>query len=452
MIRSLGTALSLASLAILAVCLFVAHALTLQMEQVYVEPIFQTMDRIELEDAQVAFERQGRPALRMYLQRLDRQFGGHHFLLDARGADLDTGQIRSAVLPRPPATHSRSMHKGDFMVTQTSDDGRYWFVATKHYTSERGSFARLYVLVTGVVLAMGIFATTYIVLPLRRMARVVERLGAGDLRARMNTKRRDEVGALARSCNTMADRLDTAFRRERQLLQDVSHELRAPLARLNFSTRFARTAEDRDAALNEVKRDLDRLTFLVSELTALSVSPPGGGTGAEDSVLNLELAMQRVMRDARLEASVKGCEITFRGTAERPIRGEEEALRRAIENVVRNAIRHAPHGTAIEVMLAQTEHGSSIAVRDFGEGVPEYLLGRIFDPFFQVNPARSASQQNLGLGLSIARRSVELYGGSIAAENAHPGLRVCLELPFAQEEAEFAGKSATPRGNSALPW
>jgi signal transduction histidine kinase len=387
------------------------------------------MDRMEVEDAQSALENRGLPALRAYLDRLDRQFGGKHFLLDASGRSLDGGADHSASLPKYPETFSRGQHNGLFTLTQQSEDRRYWLLVTE-YNQNGVSFGYFYLLIAGVVLALGAFSTAYIVLPLRRMAAVVESFGVGNMSGRIGTKRHDEIGALAKSYDDMADRLEAAFRRERQLLQDVSHELRAPLTRLSFSTELARTAPDQSVAIDEVKRDVDRLSFLVSELTALSLGPPGGANyGLESTAVDLEGIVLEAVRDCELEAAAKGCPVSCTGSAREMISGEAEQLRRAIGNVLRNAVRHSPEKATIEVTLQQSHDWSSITVRDHGPGVPDELLERIFDPFFQVDSARSACQGGLGLGLCIAMRSVELHRGTIRAENAAPGLRVTIDLP-----------------------
>ena len=429
MIRSLSTAVALASLLVLVICLFTALAISQQTEHVYFDPVFHRMDRMEVEDARSAFESRGLPALRAYLDRLDRQFGGKHFLLDGNGRSLDGGADHSASLPKYPETFSRGQRNGLFTLTQQSEDRRYWLLVTD--MNRNGvSFGRFYLLIAGVVLALGAFSTAYIVLPLRRMAAVVESFGVGNMSARIGTKRHDEIGALAKSYDDMADRLEAAFRRERQLLQDVSHELRAPLTRLSFSTELARTAPDQSVAMDEVKRDVDRLSFLVSELTALSLGPPGGANyGLESTPVDLEGIVLEAVRDCELEAAAKGCPVSCTGSAREMISGEAEHLRRAIGNVLRNAVRHSPEKATIEVVLQQSHDRSSITVRDYGPGVPEELLERIFDPFFQVDSARSACQGGLGLGLCIAMRSVELHHGTIRAENAAPGLRVTINLP-----------------------
>ena len=112
------------------------------------------------------------------------------------------------------------------------------------------------------------------------------------------------------------------------------------------------------------------------------------------------------------------------------VTGDEELIRRALENVIRNAIRYAPRGTAVDIELAKFHDTAMVSVRDYGPGVPDEELTRIFDPFYRVDSDRNRSSGGLGLGLAIARRSVQLHKGKLSAQNAHPGLLVTMEFPI----------------------
>jgi len=113
------------------------------------------------------------------------------------------------------------------------------------------------------------------------------------------------------------------------------------------------------------------------------------------------------------------------------VEGDAELLRRAVENVIRNAIRYSPRETAVEVSLARHNGKAVVDVRDHGPGVPEEALPRLFDAFYRVESDRNRSSGGIGLGLSIARRAIELHKGAILARNAQPGLEVVMELPVA---------------------
>ena len=126
--------------------------------------------------------------------------------------------------------------------------------------------------------------------------------------------------------------------------------------------------------------------------------------------------------------------------------GDEELIRRAVENVIRNAIRYAPPGTSVNIELRSSDNMAQIRVRDYGPGVPEEALSRIFDPFYRVDSDRNRMSGGMGLGLAIARRSVELHKGKLTAQNAHPGLLVTMEFPATAPRPSLAKppKQATP--------
>jgi two-component system sensor histidine kinase CpxA len=124
------------------------------------------------------------------------------------------------------------------------------------------------------------------------------------------------------------------------------------------------------------------------------------------------------------------CDVVLDAPKSVILRGDRELLRRAIENVLRNAIRYAPEGTSIEVKLEPNPELAEISIRDYGDGVPEDLLTDIFKPFFRVGQARDTASGGVGLGLAIAQRAVALHQGKMQARNMSPGLLVSVELPL----------------------
>jgi two-component system sensor histidine kinase CpxA len=223
-------------------------------------------------------------------------------------------------------------------------------------------------------------------------------------------------------------RIETLLSAERRLLQDVSHELRSPLTRLDVAVDLASTSDDPGEYLGRIKRDIGRLTVLVNELLQLTRAEGDPLTHKLEGV-RLDELMEGLIEDCEVEAEAKGCWLDRTSDEPCTVRGEPELLRRAVENVVRNAVRHAPADTAIEIGLEQRGDVATLSVRDHGPGVPDDLLKTIFEPFFRVEGDRSRASGGVGLGLAIARRAVELHQGKITAQNAHPGLVVHIELP-----------------------
>jgi len=227
----------------------------------------------------------------------------------------------------------------------------------------------------------------------------------------------------------MAERLQRLIVSERRLLGDISHELRSPLARLKFAVRLARTSPDSSAALDRIERDVDRITSLVAdivEITFIEGDPAVRGT----EVVRAGDIVDEVISDCAVEAEIRGCVLAVNGRLAGEVLGNRELLRRAVENVLRNGIRYSPEQSTIDVSITEDGCAANIAVRDYGPGVPEDALTRIFDPFFRVEEARDASGGGSGLGLSIAKRAMQVHHGSITAENASPGLLVRIAIPL----------------------
>jgi signal transduction histidine kinase len=283
--------------------------------------------------------------------------------------------------------------------------------------------------VIGAIAVVFWLAAVGVVIPLRRIANSIAAFGQGDLSVRVKTDRPDEIGQLGRSFNQMAERLERLIVSERRLLGDISHELRSPLARLKFAVKLARTSPDSKAAIDRIEKDVDRIASLVSdivEITFVEGDPALRGAGT----VRISDVVEEVVRDCSVEGEARGCRIEFTGECDGEVLGSRELLRRAIENVLRNAIRYSPEGAPISLSVAESEQAVMIVVRDHGPGVPDDSLARIFDPFFRVEEARDTNGGGSGLGLSIAKRAVQAHHGSIAAENAGPGLRVSLSIPL----------------------
>jgi signal transduction histidine kinase len=381
---------------------------------------------LQVAEASHAYESGGKEALTMYFSRLERMFPGHHTLVDRNGVDLLTGRNRSADLrhagPRwSPATQSR------MLLAWPSRDGKYRVLIDA--PAPPGPWSQIpYYLWIGVAAFMFSYILTLLLgSPLRSLEQVVERFGRGDLSARTQTRRQDEFGKLAASFNLMAERIETLLTAERRLLQDVSHELRSPLARLEFAVELARTSPDRGKALDRIKKEADRLSALVSEL--LQVTRAESDPGSRNlCTIPLRGLLEDVIGDTAVESAARGVSLRL-NAEELELRGDRELLRRAVENVLRNAIRYAPDRTAVEISLQKRGAHAVIAVRDYGPGVPEDSLASLFKPFFRVEADRNRDSGGVGLGLSIAQRAVALHQGDIRARNGQPGLLVEIELP-----------------------
>src|SRR4029434_4373188 len=306
-------------------------------------------------------------------ERLNDHFGTAHYILNAQGVDLVSGQNRADLLPSHE-TAFRGWTKRGYLVTHRSSDGLYWLVARDPRQPGGWSFSPYYGLVVGVTGLLCCLAAVFVVLAIRRVSAVVERFGHGDLSVRANMKRKDEIGALARSFDAMAERMETLVMSERRLLQDISHELRSPLTRLKLAIRLTRTAADPNVALDRVERETDRITTLVSEIVEMK-RMEGDPHAHKMEPLSLGQVMQEAVEDCGVEAQLyRGCGIRVDGRLTGEVSGNRELLRRAVGNVLVHAIHYSPERGSVDVRLAENQHGATITIRDYGPGVPSELL------------------------------------------------------------------------------
>ena len=373
-----------------------------------------------LVEARHAYETGGRPALAEFMARMQKVYDVQGILTDASGRDLLTGADHSDLVRRFQGRASWRVDRNHVIVARRSEDGRYCFFFPVIYRRIGYWIVMPQDLwLIGAIVLLCYWLARHLTEPVRRLQKAVERFGQGDLSTRFETSRRDELGELARTFNRMADRIQTLLAAERRLLLDISHELRSPLARLGVAVELARSGEDREGPLDRIQKEADRLNSLVGELLQVTRAE-GDPSSLRFEPVRLDDLVRDIVDTNRIEATARGSELKLEIKAAAEIQGEPELLRRALENVIRNAIRHAPVGTAVEVTVA----GSVVQVRDYGPGVPEPALERIFDPFYRVENDRNRSSGGAGLGLAIARRAVELHKGTIRARNANPGLLV----------------------------
>ena len=275
------------------------------------------------------------------------------------------------------------------------------------------------------------FLTRYLTNPVLRLREASRRLASGELATRAAPqRRRDELGLLVRDFNEMADRMERLISGQRQLICDVSHELRSPLARLSVALDMARAGDD--SVFEFMERDLERLTGMIERL--LAVARLDTSFPPLFSSVNLTGIVREAVRDANFECRNSGRVAALTAGEDVFLEGNADLLRSAVENIVRNALRYTEAGSRVEVDLRPADSDSlmvSLSVRDYGPGVPESELENIFRPFYRVGDARDRESGGVGLGLAIAEKVVRLHRGRILAGNALPhGLRVEIDLPL----------------------
>jgi two-component system sensor histidine kinase CpxA len=287
------------------------------------------------------------------------------------------------------------------------------------------------------ILAAGVISyllALYLTSPVKKLKSVVQSFAEGNLEARVAPQlgsRRDELADLGREFDHMAERIAALISSQKRLLADISHELRSPLARLTVALALARknTTTKGESALDRIEMESERVNALVGQLLALTRLESGAERVPPETVV-LEDLLEEVIDDANYEAKPLHKEVRVLQLSPSRVRGSSELLRSGIENVIRNAIRYTAEGTAIEVSLTTRLDHAIVTVRDHGPGVPESELQHIFEPFYRVGEARERSSGGVGLGLSIADRTIKLHGGSIRAENVKDGLLITIGLPL----------------------
>lgn len=287
------------------------------------------------------------------------------------------------------------------------------------------------VIVTGLVCLLLVRA---LIAPVKRLRDATRRLASGDLAARVGhtaDASGDELESLAADFDSMAERIERLVGTQRQLLRDISHELRSPLARMSVAIGLAREKSDERARpmLDRIELESERLNALIGQLLVMARLDSEGVALAREP-LDLGDLVDSLVEDARFEARPAGVIVTRSGLESLPVRAHAETVRSAIENVIRNALRHSPAGGEVRVEVRADSGAASVIVADHGPGVPADQLEAIFLPFHRIPDAGERSPGGTGLGLAIASRALAANGGSVVARNAEDGgLEVELRLP-----------------------
>lgn len=333
------------------------------------------------------------------------------------------------------------------------------------------------------IVFLGRWLSQRLTAPIADLTRVVREIAATDkLDARVPVTSSDELGSLAQSFNRMTEtleqttrereqfvrelaalnltleakiaarteELEAAMQAQRGLLGDISHEIKSPLARLSMAVGLASRAGNADRARHfaRMEREIGTIAALAGELLTLArldaaVAPPNFAP------VDLPALVDEIVADATYENPERRADVRVHGMPGTiRIVGNRELLRRAIENVVRNAVFYTGSETEVEIVLAR-DAGEAVVleVRDRGPGVPEPALAHLFEPFYRVDEARARATGGAGVGLAICQRVVQLHGGTVQARRNEPtGLVVKMRFPLAAAEAAGAslGVSAAP--------
>jgi two-component system sensor histidine kinase CpxA len=386
--------------------------------------------------AQQALQMEGRKGLREELLNIPRMTRSHIYIVDDEQKEM---------LGRDKALE-QLVDRGTSMDTVDFQDaeGKNYTILTVNRTppatllapGPQGTALRL-VAAAAISALISYFLARSLVTPLEELRRASRKIAAGDLATRVSKTmpgRQDEIGQLATDFDVMTSRLQAMQQANRRLLQDVSHELRSPLARLSVALEIARKkgAGGIESELDRIALEGERLESLVNDV--LGMLRESSETAARlDDDLDLTILLNDLVEIVNYEVPEGKPGISWQAPESCVFRGDRELLWRAVENLLRNALRFTDpdRGVQLSLQVSKRKSRARITVRDYGCGVPEAELEKIFEPFYRVQESRERGTGGHGLGLSIAANAVQRHGGSILAVNAEGGgLLVTISLPL----------------------
>lgn len=384
--------------------------------------------------AQQALQMDGRRGLRDELLNIPRMTRGHIYVVDESGQE---------VLGRDSALGELTERRTPMQMTVFEDrEG----ITYRMYTVSRappstilapgpeGTALRLAAaaLISAVI---SFFLARSLATPLGALSSASRKIAAGDLATRVSPAipgRQDEIGQLAADFDAMAERLEAMQTANRRLLRDVSHELRSPLARLSVALEIARKkgAGPIESELARIALESERLETLVNDVLGL-LRETSEAAAMRNEVFDLAGLCTDLVEVVNYEVPEGKPGIVWAPAEACPFNGDRELIWRAVENLLRNALRHTDPERGVLLTLEAARRNSQwrIRVRDFGEGVPEAELEKIFEPFYRIQESRDRGSGGHGLGLSIAANAVRRHGGAIEARNAPEGgllVEICL--------------------------
>jgi two-component system sensor histidine kinase CpxA len=400
-------------------------------------------------------ERQGAPAASAYMAQLSQKTHLKSCLFDTSGnvlagsgcANFDDIGTRATTSDIPAFNMKHNFVRVAVKVRGKS--GREYVYAVEQVMEHRGPPPGIGL--SGILLRWSVaflvsglicyLLTRYLTAPILRLREASQQLALGDFSTRAAAgmeHRRDELGTLVRDFNAMAARIEELVSRQRQLIYDISHELRSPLARLNVALDLAQQRKGNDPAFDHMEQDIECLNDMIGRLLTVA-KLDASATPVPMAQVDLTELVSQIVHSADFELHERDGAVRLSSQGQYFVLGNAELLHSAIENVIRNAIRYTGAGNSVpensvEVQLESTSAAEPalvrILVRDYGQGVPESELANIFQPFYRVADDRNRQSGGTGLGLAIADRVVRIHGGTIKAQNATPhGLQVEILLP-----------------------
>jgi two-component system, OmpR family, sensor histidine kinase CpxA len=398
-------------------------------------------------------EHEGDSALRAFADRLHEVTGIRPHFFDQSGKDLTgkpaapgAGTLTASVMAKSDTDFAPSGNGGMAVLRIAGSDGKLYAVAAEMppFPPPRDNHEPWIMIVVRILVVLTVsglicyLLARYLTAPILKLGAAARRLASGDLSVRVSPalgSRRDEISMLALDFDHMAERIESLLYSQRILLRDISHELRSPLARLNVALELCRKGSEAEVrkSLGRIERESGRLNDMIGHLLTLN-RVESGISVLEKKRIDLAKMIRDIADDADFEAKSLNREVKVTAMEACFIEGDEDLLRRAIENVARNAVRYTQDGSSVEISLRCIRNRSDsmglITIVDHGKGVPEASLPHLFQPFYRVGDSRERETGGTGLGLAITEAAVRLHGGASRAVNSREeGLIIEISLP-----------------------
>ena len=403
---------------------------------------YQRVVRLGIKAADI-FETSGPAELTAWLRYIDQEFDVKGFMLDSKRRPISIANLPKNWLQFAlPLTQNRlsERHLRGFQPYRisSSSDRIYTFVA---HRDNRGPYPAwlkhlpiLQVLTALVIVALlTAFVTWRITDPLRKLKQATDSFARGNLDTRLTNlvgARKDEIGEVGLAFNHMAERISLLVSNQQRLFRDISHELRTPLARQQIAIELLarKMPETEHQSLHRIEREIDRMNALIDQVLSL-LRLEQQGQSSVDETYDLGALLQKLTQDAQFEAQSKH-QVLLQQPPHIVLTGQPELVSRAVENILRNAIRYTSADGRVFLQVEKRKDNIVIRIEDEGEGVPDDALKRLFEPFYRVETSRNQQSGGYGVGMAIADQAIRAQGGTIEASNRSTGgLRVDINLP-----------------------
>ncbi len=397
--------------------------------------------------AELILQRGGEPLLLEWLLRFDRHPSVNAYVFDDQGLSLlpevPEGVVDYAYSPDTYEARVNPLGRSEILVKAPieSAEGRVYLLVVE-FLHPLVVFNLPAYLGWGLLASLLLFAiwglilSGYLTRPVRYMQKTVQAFASGDWTARMDLrslKRRDELGELSREFNHMASYIERLIHDQRQLVSDVSHELRSPLARATVALELARldAVPVQEEHLDRIELETQRLNDMIEDLLNMAKLETQQDHSHWRHV-DCAQVISQVVEDARFERQESIINLTLASDL-KTVFGDSKLLQSAFENITRNALLHTHVGTSVDVSARMCDGMLRVVIRDHGPGVPEDKLEDLLRPFVRAEGARERLGQGhrgFGLGLAIAHRVISHHRGRIRLLNHREGgLMVIIDLP-----------------------